>query len=60
MVGNLVATSILQGGPGLPVLLPAAYQYIWSGQCNVEDMNAIPDPLTRNLLSIVRSRQLQY
>ena len=28
MIGKLVATSIVQGGPGLPVFSPVAYNYI--------------------------------
>ena len=27
-IGKLVATCILQGGPGFPVFLPAVYHYI--------------------------------
>ena len=31
-IGEMVATSILQGGPGFPVSLPAAYNYIITGK----------------------------
>ena len=32
MIGRMVATSIVQGGPGFPTLQPAAYRYICSGE----------------------------
>ena len=54
IIGKLIATSIFQGGPGFPVLLPCAYQYISSGECKVHvDEMDIPDPVTRNLLQAV-------
>lgn len=55
MLGKLVATSIVQEGPGLPIFLPAAYKYM-SGESDYMkdlDIEAVPDPLVRNLLSQV-------
>ena len=44
MLGNLVAMSSLQGGPGFPVL-PVIYEYISTGKYNVQNItNAdVPD-----------------
>ena len=52
----MVATSTLQGGPGLPILLPAAYKYICTGDyINViMDNDDVPDPEIRKLLNQVR------
>lgn len=53
MLGKLVATSIIQGGRGFPVLLPAAYSYI----CKEEylgNLGETPDPLVSSLLEQVR------
>ena len=49
-----MATSIIQGGPGFPVLLPAAYSYICSEEY-MDKITDIPDPLVSNLLDHVRS-----
>lgn len=56
IIGKLVATSIFQGGPGFPVLLPSAYHYISSGECKVDEMD-VPDPVIRNLLQTVSGYQ---
>lgn len=53
MIGKLVATSIIQGGPGLPVLLPAAYRYVCYNECHGEEIDIVPDPVIRNLLERV-------
>ena len=49
--------SIVQGGPGFPVMLPAAYQYLttheYIGQL-VKDSD-VPDPFVLELLSKVTS-----
>lgn len=56
MVGRLVATGILQGGPGLPIFMPAFYQYMCGEEGWLEHMDGdIPDPLIRNLLGQVSS-----
>ena len=55
VLGKLVAMSIVQGGPGLPVMLPAAYAYM----CREEeylsklDCKDVPDPLVATLLDRV-------
>ena len=55
-MGKLVAMSVLQGGPGLPILWPAAYHYLCSGlhigphRFSTID---IPDPLVRRMLELV-------
>ena len=53
VLGKLVATSIIQGGPGFPVLSPAAYNYLSSGKF-IDQFSAIPDPLISSLLDQVR------
>lgn len=52
-IGKMVATSILQGGPGFPVLLPAAYNYIVTGKYvgQISNDSEVPDPLIRQLLN---------
>ncbi len=52
MIGKLVATSIVQGGPGFPVLLPAAYSYICS-EAYMDKITDIPDPLVKTLVEDV-------
>ncbi len=52
-IGVLVATSIVQGWPGLPVFLPAAYHYICAKE-NIKQSERVPDPLVRELLCQVR------
>lgn len=51
----MLATSIVQGGPGFPVLLPALYNYIVSGKYigEVADDSDVPDPVIRQLLKMV-------
>lgn len=49
-IGLLVATSIVQGGPGLPVLSPAVYRYISSGDDAMAD-SLVPNP--RSLIETV-------
>lgn len=56
-MGILIATSIVQGGPGFPVLAPHIYEYITTG----DYLNAsagitirdFPDPEVRHLLAEV-------
>ena len=56
MIGKLTATSIVQGGPGLPIFLPAVYHYLCFGKYSTELKTAeVPDLLIRNLLEQVRS-----
>ena len=53
VIGKLVAMSIVQGGPGFPVMLPAAFNYLtthqYIGQL-VKDSD-VPDPFVLELLS---------
>lgn len=51
-IGRLVAMSVLQGGPGLPILLPAVYDYICQREWDVDAM-FVPDTLVRNLVEKV-------
>ena len=63
MMGKLIATSVVQGGPGLPVLIPAVYRYIATSSYSPEWMPGItdfPDPFIRNLLQQVKSKLTQY
>ena len=55
MLGNLVSMSAMQGGPGFPVLLPAAYDYITTGQYHTLDLtdSDVPDHQVRSLLAEV-------
>ena len=54
MLGKLVAVSILQGGPGFPVMLPAAYSYICKEDYVSKLADAdVPDPLVATLLDQV-------
>ena len=50
-----MAASIVQGSSGFPVLLPAAYHYISTGQYlhQVKEDNDVPDPSIRALLNAV-------
>lgn len=52
-IGKLVATSILQGGPGLPIFLPAVWNYIVRSDGSMQGM-AMPDPLVKNLIKQVQ------
>ena len=40
MIGKLVAMSIVQGGPGLPVFSPVAYNYICTTEKYSEKFSA--------------------
>ena len=55
-----MATSILQGGPGFPLLHPAAYSYICGEEYTdkFSDNADVPDPLVRDLLDRVSSLYL--
>ena len=46
MIGKVIAMSIVQGGCGFPVLLPAAYHYLTTGEYlgQIVDDNVVPDP----------------
>ena len=57
MIGKVIAMSIVQGGCGFPVLLPAAYHYLTTGEYlgQIVDDNVVPDPQIRHLL-----RQVNY
>ena len=47
-----MAISIVQGGPGFPVLLPALYQYFCTGECTnlpIEDCD-VPHHEAKKLL----------
>ena len=50
-----MAASIVQGSTGFPVLLPAAYNYICTGQYldQVKEDSDVPDPFIRTLLNEV-------
>ena len=55
MLGSLIAMSIIQGGPGFPLLLPLLYGYISTGHYNLElltDSN-VPDFQVHTLLAEV-------
>ena len=56
MMGKLVATSIIQGGPSLPIFLPAVYRYILTSKYSSDWMPGskdFPDPLIKRLLQQV-------
>ena len=55
VIGVLIAMSLMQGGPGFPVLSPHVYEYMSTQQyldLNIKD-DDIPDPLVRLLLTQV-------
>jgi hypothetical protein len=56
MIGSLIDMSIVQGGPGFPVLLPVLYGYISTGQYNYEFLtnSTVPDFHVQSLLAEVR------
>ena len=56
LIGKVVATSIVQGGPGLPVFHPAVYNYWTTGDYlgQVVDIDAVPETQVRELLKQVR------
>ncbi len=45
----MIATSIVQGGPGFPVLHPVVYKYITTGEYLglVVDDSDVPDPFIK-------------
>ena len=55
VIGKIIAMSIVQGGPGFPIMLPAAYHYLttreYIGQV-VKDSD-VPDPFVLELLTKV-------
>ena len=55
MLGTLVSMSVVQGGPGFPVLLPAVYEYITTGQYRPQDIwdTDVPDSQVQSLLAQV-------
>ena len=57
MIGKVITMLIVQGGCGFPVLLPAAYHYLTTGEYlgQIVDDNVVPDPQIRHLL-----RQVNY
>ena len=59
--GNMIAASILQGGPGFPVLSPALYQYLstqsLNGVFNLASAEDIPDSTIANAVAQVRIYQ---
>ena len=48
-----MATSIAQGGSGLPILMSAAYKYICYNEFNGEEIDIIPDPLIKKIVDLV-------
>lgn len=54
LLGKLIATSVIQGGPGFPVMLPAAYYYIANKEY-LSCLTDVPDPLVADFLDHVRS-----
>ncbi len=52
----MIATSIVQGGPGFPVLHPVVYKYITTGEYLglVVDDSDVPDPFIKQLLDQVK------
>ncbi len=59
MLGKLVATSIVQGGPGLPIFMPAAYCYIICECDYLKKIEDVPDLHMRSLICQVRSDVLK-
>ena len=55
MLSNLVAISVVQGGPGFPVFLPVIYDYIATGEYIVKDIQDpdVPDCQVQCLLAKV-------
>ena len=51
-----MGTSIVQGGPGFPVMLPAAYHYMSTEQILDHDIvkDDIPDPMISRLFEEVK------
>ena len=43
MRGKLIATSIIQGGPGFPMMMPAAYHYISCGDYQSPELSKVYD-----------------
>lgn len=54
MLGELIAASIVQGGDGAPVFLPALYEYMATGHFSCAAMQEIPDLATKDLIEQVR------
>ena len=50
-----MATSVIQGGPGFPVLLPAVYDYICGKKDFTQQLSDVPETIVRNLLHRVSS-----
>ena len=55
-----MATSIVQGGSGLPILMPAAYRYICYNEFNGEEIDIIPDPLIKKIVDLVSYKLYRY
>ena len=53
MLGRLVATSIIQEGPGLPIFLPAAYMYVSRDSEYLSKIDTVPDPTVMDLVKEV-------
>ena len=56
VIGQIIAMSIVQGGSGFPVLHPAAYHYLTTGEYlgQVVDDGSVPDPQIQELLRQVK------
>ena len=55
MLGTLVSMSVVQGGSGLPILLPVVFEYISIGQCDPHHLTEtnMSDYVVRSLLTDV-------
>lgn len=60
LIGKLVATSILQGGCGLPVLHPVLYHYLTTGEYMglITRDEDVPDLQVQQLLKEVRESKV--
>ena len=57
VIGKVIAMSIVQGGSGFPVLHPAAYHYLTTGEYlgQIVEDRSVPDPMIRQLLQQVHN-----
>ena len=52
-LGILIATSVVQGGGGLPCLLPSVYNYLAQDKFQEIGLDDVPDLFVRKLLNEV-------
>ena len=52
MMGHIVSMSIVQGGPGLPILSPSVYECITTGRYPDQVLDAdVPHPEVQSLIA---------